>query len=283
MLGHMARRHHAVPSVRVLALFCVVLCPLLGYAPRAESYTLSAEEIAAIPNSFPSILVPPRSPALQPLFRQLAEEVNPVEIGKMVSELYRITELRVPIRVEECGRPDVLYLPRQRLISLCYEFFLEINQLLGKAPADWYVIDRTTRAVVVFVVLHEIGHALVHLLDLQVGPRAEDAVDQFAFLMMASVKKQDLALRIVQAPAAYFRGHSVQVDTPRGHDPKDVHSTSAARSREALCLLYGRHRDPALARQLGSAAPACIPHAAEVAATWNALLSPYCRVAGGLF
>ena len=60
-----------------------------------------------------------------------------------------------------------------------------------------------------------------------------------------------------------------------------MHSSSKDRAFEAMCLLYGRQRDPAIGRALGAAAPRCIAHTRDVMARWNRLLRPYTRIDTG--
>lgn len=272
-------------SVRPLRSLSIGLCAFavfLALLPlRARARHLSAEEVAAIPNAFPSTLIPPTSPALRPMLQRLQNVGNPMEIGKLISEVLSLGSLLVPVVVKECGTVDVSYSRKQRRILVCYEFITEINQLLGKPRDKLNQIDSETAAVLVFASLHEISHALVHALELPVDGPEEDVADQFAILIMLGVNDAALARRIVQAPAAYFHHHGTEVEGKSGHDADDQHGTSEQRAREALCLLYSRYRDPEIGRLLGNAAPGCPARAARIAAAWNARLAPYTRVIGG--
>lgn len=277
--GTMARSPSRLGLIFV-GVFFLVPCAMPSLS-QADERHLSAAEIDAIPSAFPTTLVPPNNPSLRPLFLRLQELSNPEGSGKLVSEVLSLGAVRVPFSVEECGASDVSYSRKKRRITLCYEFIVEVNRLLGKSRAQWFQVDSTTAAVLVFAALHEIGHALVHVLNLSVVGREEDSADQFAILLMTQVADSAFARRIVQAPSAFFYRHGVEVEGTAGHDVDDAHGTSAQRAGEALCLLYGRHRDAALGQTLGPAASGCIERAARIAAVWNARLAPYTRVAGG--
>jgi len=88
----------------------------------------------------------------------------------------------------ECGEFGAFYRPADAEVVLCYETLRTLherglaqqrNSGLGDDHPARYV-----RANVRFIVLHETGHALVHLLDLPVTGRQEDAVDQLAAILM---------------------------------------------------------------------------------------------------
>lgn len=263
-----------------LCIFISAIC--LALSPdHARARHLSAAEVEAIPNAFPTTLLPPTNPALRPMLLRLQNVGNPMDIGKLISEVLSLGNLQVPVLVKECGTVDVGYSRKQRRILVCYEFAAEINQLLGKPREQINQIDATTAAVLVFASLHEIGHALIHTLNLPVDGPEEDVADQFAILIMLGVNDAAMARRIVQAPAAYFHHHGIEVEGKSGHDADDQHGTSEQRAREALCLLYNRYHDPEIGRVLGSAAPGCPARAARITAAWNARLAPYTRVSGG--
>lgn len=253
----------------------------VGAPPPSENRYLSNEELAAIPNVFPATLVPPRSPAIVPLHARLAELRNPERLGQLVSTLISLGSRRVPIVVEECGEVDAHYNPRTQRIRICYEMVATANRLAGKPRPDWYVLDRDAASVLIFIALHEIGHALVDLLDLRFRGSEEDLADQFAFLLMTNINDVDFAKRLVRSPAAFFYHHGVEVEANGGHSKTDVHSPSKDRAFEALCLLYGRHRDANIGRALGTDAATCVDHAAGVIDTWNRLLAPHTRVDSG--
>src|SRR5690606_27845489 len=80
------------------------------------------------------------------------------------------------------------YRPRETQVVLCYEtlrtlYERGLEQAALAGGGDGYAL-RYVLANVRFIVLHETGHALVHLLDLPVTGRQEDAVDQLAAILM---------------------------------------------------------------------------------------------------
>jgi hypothetical protein len=274
-----------MPPLHALPLFALAACVsggTGGLAPGpASSHYLTDDEIAAIPNVFPTTFVPPAHAAFQPMYERMVELENPTVIGKLVSTLISLGDLRVPISVEECGEVDAHYVPSTQTIKICYEFIANANRLAGKPEAEWFTLDRNAAAVLAFTALHEMGHALIDVLDLPIRGREEDAADQFAFLMLTNAGDADLVNRIMVAPAVFFHHHGVEQDRTGGPSAVDVHSPSAERAFEAVCLLYGRHRDPDLGVALDDQAAGCITHAAEIVDRWNAYLVAYTRLDNG--
>ena len=81
-----------------------------------------------------------------------------------------------------CDQPNAYYDPQNLRITMCYEFFYFFEEMLDLpdlSDEDFYAAVIGTGA---FFFLHELGHALVHVLDLPITGREEDAVDQLATL-----------------------------------------------------------------------------------------------------
>src|SRR5262249_44018606 len=148
-------------------------------------------------------------------------------------------------------------------IQICYELVALANKLAGKPIGT---VDANIQFVLAFTALHEMGHALIDLMKLQVE-NEEDRADQFALLMLTNVKDLALANEVVHAPAAFF----AQLDAAEhgSHDADDPHSASIDRAAAAICILYGRQHDPALAAQLGAATARCESLTADAMQTWN--------------
>lgn len=131
----------------------------------------------------------PRSPGLQ----RIHERVRDADLLRRLPEVQAIEGLFVlPRRLRyvtaECGEFGAFYRPAEAEVVLCYE---TLRTLYERGQAHQQALGlgaghplRYVRANVRFIVLHETGHALVHLLDLPVTGRQEDAVDQLAAILM---------------------------------------------------------------------------------------------------
>jgi hypothetical protein len=167
--------------------------------------------------------------------------------------------LEIPIVVTQCGEANAYYAAASRDITVCYELLSYANELSGKSGAALYQLDRDAAATLIFATLHEIGHALVDALGLPLHTDDEDMADQLAFLVLTNTD------------------HAEQV----AHDAGDVHRPSSERAFVAVCMLYGRHRDPALGEALGAEAERCLESTARIVDAWNEALAPYTRLDTG--
>ena len=144
---------------------------------------------AVAPPAFEYAYVPPASADLQ----RIHERVRDADLLRRLPEVQAIDGMfALPRRLRyvtaECGEFGAFYRPAEVEVVLCYETLRVLyergkahQQALGRG--DEHPL-RYVRANVRFIVLHETGHALVHLLDLPVTGRLEDAVDQLAAILM---------------------------------------------------------------------------------------------------
>jgi 3'-phosphoadenosine 5'-phosphosulfate sulfotransferase len=96
----------------------------------------------------------------------------------------------VSVRTAQCGNVNAFYSPRQGAVTMCYEM---LNHLANIFVRDGQWTQAQAEAVdgaVNFIMYHEVGHALVDVMDLPVTGREEDAVDQLAtYILIGSGEK----------------------------------------------------------------------------------------------
>ena len=92
--------------------------------------------------------------------------------------------LRIPrditLRTAHCGEPNASYTPDDRRVTLCYELFRSLSEQFAGEPGGEFLVSGT----VAFALMHELGHALIDVLDLPTTGREEDAVDQLATVLL---------------------------------------------------------------------------------------------------
>jgi hypothetical protein len=111
-----------------------------------------------------------------------------------------------------------------------------VHRLAG-SPNDYFDDDVTY--MLAFTTLHEIGHALLDLMNVHVDPRdEEDRADEFAFLVLTNYKDTNLGRQVMHAPASFF----LHLDDVEDHtnDDTDEHGRSVHRTTNAICILWGR-------------------------------------------
>jgi hypothetical protein len=125
-----------------------------------------------------------------------------------------------------------------------------------------------------FTVLHELGHALVDVLELPITGLEETAVDQFA--AVALVELLDDPVAVLEA-SDLFDWVSVE---PEEADFYDEHALDQQRFFALRCLVYGTDPDEYADELDGldldeDRAELCVESSEQVFAAWETLLEPY--------
>jgi hypothetical protein len=146
---------------------------------------------------------------------------------------------RMPLVLRECGSANAMYQPADRSVILCYELletiFTGIERDFGPAPMDQKA-DAAYGAIF-FIIYHEIGHGLSHLLRLPILGREEDAVDSIASYLILRAKTP---VQSVEGTLWFFvRG----VREPSLSDYAGVHSLGPQRAFTLLCQALGKDRE----------------------------------------
>ena len=228
----------------------------------------------------------PVSPELQPIFMR----VRDIDLLRALPEVQAIDGMFMlprPLRyvTAECGEFGAFYRPGEGEVVLCYETLrtlYERGQALQRrfALADDYPL-RYTRANLRFIVMHETGHALVHLLDLPVTGRQEDAVDQLAAILM--LRFADVA----ETPAEVIDNLRMAAnwmlsDSTGAYNLDayaDEHALGEQRYFNLQCLIYGTD-PPAFAGMVAAGdltaarAAGCEREMRQAARAWLRLLLP---------
>ena len=84
-----------------------------------------------------------------------------------------------------CGQANAFYDPSAQAVIICAELVRDMHQGLANLGDDPALQGLALVLQVAFVLVHEIGHALVDVLDLPVVGQEEDAVDQLATIFLA--------------------------------------------------------------------------------------------------
>lgn len=154
-----------------------------------------------------------------------------------------LAPLRLPhvlrLRTKNCdGEVNAWYDEEERQITVCYEYLADA---LHHAPAQTTAGGVSPEDAVlgpgVYVFLHEIAHAVFHLLNVPVFGREEDAADQLAVYLMLHLEGEMPRRTVAAVVRMYHR--EAQPNRPDRDDLADVHGLSEQRVYNILCLAYG--------------------------------------------
>lgn len=178
----------------------------------------------------------------------------------------------VTLTFAQCGESNSFYEPKNRTVTVCFELVDELDHMF----ADDRDRDQSVNDALLFTTLHEVGHALVNVLDLPITGREEDAVDQLASLILVDEAED--------GDEAAVNGVRGLPDDDQLDDLAfaDEHALNGQRFYNVLCLVYGQDPEAYAEWTKDGTLPAeraerCPEEYAQTRASWQKLLQPYLR------
>jgi hypothetical protein len=185
--------------------------------------------------------------------------------------------LRIPkditLNTAHCAEPNATYEPETREVTLCYELFQSLSDQFSGEVGGEYLVSGT----VVFALMHELGHALIDVLELPTVGREEDAVDQLATILMLNQGPTGDSLAFGAVGWFLTKSKSALLDDLAFADD---HGLDQQRVYNMICWIYGR--DPKRYPEVLAEhwlpelrAEGCQTEYQRLARNWARLLEPY--------
>lgn len=214
--------------------------------------------------------------SFEPLFKdaRLSGVVKAMEVFALPRDVPVMTA-----DVGPCAVPNAFYMPSKHVVFLCYPMAMAAYQnfiAMGKSDKE---ASSLTRDAMTFVLLHEMGHALIGELELGVTGKEEDAVDELASLILIQNGKHDMAIAGTYALVLLHQFQGKGQPTPFF----DEHSVSEARLYDVFCMILGsnpkKFGDEILKErpELRQRAPKCPGTYQKIDKAWTTLLAPHKR------
>ncbi len=217
-------------ALKLVGLYCAFGLALVGLAAPA-----TAEE--ARPNRILIEYVPPKNPDHQKLYETLKQR----QVLEKLQEIFSPFKLPIDVTLKTVGCDGVDNAWYQRpTMTICYEYLDNIEKTAPKetTPAGITPQDAVIGQLI-YVVGHEMGHAMFDLLNVPLFGRPEDAADQFGAFLMLKLGK-DQARRVIGGAAYTYKDY---VEVKKVAVPQtafaDVHGAPMQRLYNMLCMAYG--------------------------------------------
>lgn len=148
------------------------------------------------------------------------------------------------IKLRSCGQSNAFYAPGRREITMCYEL---VDEIIGSSSSLFRGLSSEQLApiafnVFAFILLHEFGHAAIHLGQIPTFGREEDNADQIgAYMLLSEVLARQLtnvADASVYAIGAWFNNKSSAYISR--HQMAGEHSLPQQRAFNFACLALGK-------------------------------------------
>lgn len=137
---------------------------------------------------------------------------------------------------DECGTANAFFNPKTGHITVCSELVTLLDQTYSAMNLPRDVARERIRGAMFFIFLHELGHALIHELQLPSTGKEEDAVDQFATLML--LENGQAGAEAAFSGALFFLALG---EAKKGQELPwwDEHSLEQQRFYNVACWLFG--------------------------------------------
>ncbi len=222
-----------------------------------------------------------------PLHQQFVSILKDIQLYEKIATVLNQT-VRVPqtidIQLVDCGTVNAFYDPNTTRIIMCNELMSYFADMFKPRAKDDEELGNAILGATIFAFFHETGHGLIHQLDLPATGKEEDAVDQFATMILISGGDDTIGMAL--AGAYWFQAQqaaSTSTDMPFA----DEHSFDGQRFYNIMCWIYGS--DPAKydsfidsGNLTAARAPLCEEEYRKMSRSWERLLEPHLTRKGAL-
>lgn len=259
----------------------LLLIATLAFSINAEGqpYGTQRQQANAAQEMASAQCAPYRNPALTSHVDALCKGNLIKALTSLLNQTFNLPK-RLSIIGRECGQSNASYNPSRVEITLCYELSKEISDRIRREiRADINVQNQVALGALVFIFLHEVGHAVIDLYDLPVLGRQEDAADQVGtYLLLAMAEERpDIAGYWPAGAHWYFR--KTDLFFSKRHYA-DEHSLNPQRQFNIACWVFGSNPQKYMdfAKNVGlpvQRAQRCPNEYKELQQAVNKMLSPH--------
>lgn len=214
-----------------------------------------------------------------PLTEQLAVEFRKShafeDLAVALNTLYKLPR-DLPIVHVACGEANAFYDPQRHTLFMCYEMMETVFEVATQLGTTEDEVGAQFAGTWMFVLFHELGHALIDYYDLPVLAKEEDAADNFSAIMML---ESGLTEYLLHAAIFWKATDSGMYDEGKF---ADEHSLNVQRLYQILCNVYGS--DPQRYRYLvengvlpATRADSCPAEYRQMMSSWSGLLEPWMK------
>ena len=151
-----------------------------------------------------------------------------------------VVKPRLTLRLAECDEANAYYDEDTRTIDLCLELLTELREGFAAVYESDDEIDDAVAGAFVFFLFHEVGHALIDVLELPITGREEDAADQLAAWVLIDAEEGNAA--VIDAATSFYGDGEETVEVEET-DFADEHGLDRQRYFNMVCWVYGSDPD----------------------------------------
>lgn len=174
-----------------------------------------------------------RDPLVELFLKNYLERSQLPDIVQYLNDTF-ILPRNIPIKLTDANVINAWYSPSEHSVTFTYDFLEFVCNDALKERKSGREAGEFLWGAMTFVLLHEVGHALIGEMDLPVVGREEDAADEFAVMML--LQSGEAGKRALSSASDWF---SVLGSRRKEFAMWDEHSLDEQRFYNILLLLYG--------------------------------------------
>jgi len=183
----------------------------------------------------------------------------------------------ITITLAECDTINAFYDRRNKEITICYELMNFVYDFSNFKTTSSEKQSEIFDGILSFILMHELGHALIDVYDLPITGMEEDAVDQLATILMLDSPQSAVYLVHANSYFLFLGTYEVSQGELRFWDE---HSFSLQRFYNMQCMMYGKFHDTEVGSVIEEILPyerqiRCEDEYQQVLSSWKRLLEPY--------
>jgi hypothetical protein len=159
-------------------------------------------------------------------------------LAASVSDSIRLPR-NLAVEFRNCNEANAFYDPAVHRITMCYELVTAMNQSFAASAESPDEVEAGVLDAMIFFFYHELGHALVHQLDLPITGREEDAVDEMASLLILDGDEEGEGGARLSAAVQQFGEMADKREAMQDIRFWGEHSLDAQRMYNLVCMIYG--------------------------------------------
>jgi hypothetical protein len=172
---------------------------------------------------------PAENPEYAALQQQFAEQDILSAMVDPLNEHFPVSN-DVTVELAECGREGAFYDAERPAVQLCYELLVNLAQSLMSGGEEG--AEQVFAGAFAFILLHQVGHALVDQMDLPVTVPPEQAADQLTAVLTAFAPEE---LQTIAEGALVLSEQGLDWENPGSGRA----ALGGPRMQNLLCLFYG--------------------------------------------
>ncbi len=194
---------------KIIFIFCLLISTSVIAQPikgndKVKITAVKKQVNIAKPNKKVTVFYQIPTDTMHEIWYSTFKESKTLEVyAKMLEDAFVIKK-NLKISLVECGEVNAFYNSENKELLICYELFADLMTKMSTYISDPDSLGDKIGKVSSFIIFHEIGHAMIDVLDIPLTGKEEDAADYFAFFMLGS-DGDDFGVEVCKEGALFFK------------------------------------------------------------------------------